>query len=211
MLLLDLNEPPLLNERLGEEISSGGMNSDSQWGHEWDDGGDDWSKREVVTGLPHQQQKQRTGKKKRESEDSKVDKEPLVIKGQWTLEEDRLLTMLVEMHEQKKWSQIAQILKGRVRKQYRERWHNHLRPDIKQKDPWSIKEDKILIQAHMRMGNKWAKIAKILPGRTDNNIKNRWNATKCKQLSQRKFLPNNDDSNLLQDYIKSVTTPSPPE
>ncbi|XP_030514612.1 transcription factor MYB119-like [Rhodamnia argentea] len=63
----------------------------------------------------------------------------------------------------------------------------------------------------MRIGNKWADIAKILSGTTDNNIKNRWNATKRKQLSQRKFLPNNDDSNLLQDYIKSVTTPSPPE
>lgn len=43
----------------------------------------------------------------------------------------RLLVQLVEHHGTKKWSHIAKMLPGRVGKQCRERWHNHLRPDIK--------------------------------------------------------------------------------
>lgn len=44
------------------------------------------------------------------------------------------------------------------------RWHNHLNPDIK-KEPWSEEEDRKIIELHRSMGNKWAEIAKYLPGR----------------------------------------------
>ncbi|GAB4845703.1 hypothetical protein Ancab_039106 [Ancistrocladus abbreviatus] len=127
-----------------------------------------------------------------------------VVKGQWTTEEDRRLIQLVERHGVRKWSQIAQMLNGRIGKQCRERWHNHLRPDIK-KDMWSEEEDKILIETHAEIGNKWAEIAKRLPGRTENSIKNHWNATKRRQLSRRKCRSKYPrQSSLLQDYIKSL-------
>ncbi|KAF5732154.1 putative myb [Tripterygium wilfordii] len=98
---------------------------------------------------------------------------------------------------------------GRVGKQCRERWHNHLRPNIK-KDSWSEEEDRMLIDIHSAIGNKWAEIAKRLPGRTENSIKNHWNATIRSLYSKRKYRSNKySKDTILQDYIKKLNLKSP--
>lgn len=107
---------------------------------------------------------------------------PPVIKGKgsWTVEEDNILRDKRILYG-RKWAKIATHLPGRQGKQCRERYVNHLDPELK-KGEWTDDEEAILIALHEQHGNRWANIAKQLSGRSDNDIKNHWYST-----IQRKF------------------------
>ena len=88
-------------------------------------------------------------------------------KGSWTKEEDQVLLSIVASRGAKNWTDIARNLPGRIGKQCRERWHNHLDPNIS-KRKWTIEEDLLIVKLHLKYGNRWCDIAKLVPGRTDN-------------------------------------------
>lgn len=108
---------------------------------------------------------------------------PPLKKGPWTPDEDKRLKTYVEAHGEGNWNQVQRNAGlNRCGKSCRLRWANHLRPNLK-KGPFSKEEEQMVIELHARHGNKWAKMAGYLEGRTDNEIKNFWN-TRSKRLSK---------------------------
>ncbi|CAA2982589.1 transcription factor GAMYB-like isoform X1 [Olea europaea subsp. europaea] len=108
-------------------------------------------------------------------------------KGPWTSTEDAILIDYVTKHGEGNWNAVQKCSGlARCGKSCRLRWANHLRPDLK-KGAFTLEEERRIIELHVKMGNKWARMAAELPGRTDNEIKNYWN-TRIKRR-QRAGLP----------------------
>ncbi|KAG6581192.1 Transcription factor MYB20, partial [Cucurbita argyrosperma subsp. sororia] len=103
-------------------------------------------------------------------------------KGPWTAEEDKKLINFILSKGQCCWRALPKLA-GLLRcgKSCRLRWTNYLRPDLK-RGLLSDFEEKMVIDLHAQLGNRWSKIASHLPGRTDNEIKNHWNTHVKKKL-----------------------------
>ena len=97
-------------------------------------------------------------------------------KRKWTDQENEKLRKLVMRNGPQHWAIIAKHFEGRVAKQCRARWFNHLSPDVS-KEAWTEAEDTIIYRLHKRLGNQWSEISKSLSGRTGYGIKNRYNGT----------------------------------
>ena len=114
--------------------------------------------------------------------------DPNLRKGAWTDEEDQRLEQAVKMYNEGQWSRIAELVETRNGKQCRERWRNQISPMV-DKRPWSREEDNIICTMVAERGPRWSEIARELPGRTENAVKNRWNARLYKPESERDTLP----------------------
>ncbi|CAM9514174.1 unnamed protein product, partial [Ectocarpus sp. 8 AP-2014] len=105
--------------------------------------------------------------------------QPGLNKRHWTPEEDEIVrgtVLSAQAIGAVKWSLVAVLLPGRLGKQCRERWFNHLDPTVK-KTEWTPHEDEVLFNAQAFFGTRWCEISKFLPGRTENAVKNRYNSS----------------------------------
>nr|AXY87684.1 protein ODORANT1-like protein [Cymbidium sinense] len=130
-----------------------------------------------------------------------------VKKGPWTAEEDKKLVAFILNNGHCCWRAVPKLA-GLLRcgKSCRLRWTNYLRPDLK-RGLLTDAEEKIVIDLHASLGNRWSKIASKLPGRTDNEIKNHWNTHIKKKLLKMGIDP--VTHKLLNDQTSSTAMASP--
>jgi hypothetical protein len=118
---------------------------------------------------------------------------PGVRKGQWTDQEDAIVMEAVTNSKEQpftRWSDLAQRLPGRVGKQIRDRWVNHLNPNINHL-PFSRADDLLLWDGHQKLGKRWVEIAtsSFKSTRSENHIKNRWYSASFKKFIANEFGP----------------------
>ncbi|XP_047313288.1 transcription factor MYB59-like [Impatiens glandulifera] len=110
----------------------------------------------------------------------------IMRKGPWTEEEDIQLVLFVNLYGDRRWDFIAKVSGlRRTGKSCRLRWVNYLHPGLK-RGKMTPQEECLVLQLHSKWGNRWSRIARKLPGRTDNEIKNYWRTLMRKTAQEKK-------------------------
>ncbi|XP_048441065.1 transcription factor MYB124-like isoform X1 [Pyrus x bretschneideri] len=120
----------------------------------------------------------------------------------WSQEEDDILRNQISLHGTENWAVIASKFKDKTTRQCRRRWYTYLNSDFK-KGGWSPEEDMLLCEAQKIFGNRWTEIAKVVSGRTDNAVKNRF-STLCKKRAKYEALAKENAKSYINQNDKRV-------
>ncbi|CAI0387611.1 unnamed protein product [Linum tenue] len=134
------------------------------------------------------------------SEESTKKKERHIVT--WSSEEDDILRQQITLHGTENWAIIASKFNDKTTRQCRRRWYTYLNSDFK-KGGWSQEEDLLLCEAQRIFGNRWTEIAKVVSGRTDNAVKNRF-TTLCKKRAKYEALAKENESGFSKSNNKRV-------
>lgn len=107
------------------------------------------------------------------NENDRLDKNQVPKRKFFTKNEDHLLTLAAIKYKQEKWNCIAKCVPGKTPKQCRDRWVNYLQPSLNF-EPWTDKEDELLLSLVKKHGTHWSKMKSNFPNRSTNSLKNRF-------------------------------------
>jgi hypothetical protein len=88
-------------------------------------------------------------------------------------EEDEKLRRLIRQYGTHDWATVSNLLSDRTPRQCRHRYRNYLANE-RQHMGWTREDDQMVIAKFQEFGPKWVRIAALLPGRSGNDVKNRW-------------------------------------
>jgi hypothetical protein len=117
---------------------------------------------------------------------SETHKRQFIPHAKFSAIDDEQLRAAVELHDSKDWGQIAELIPGKNERQCRERWFNYLCPSLSTKS-WTAEADELLLAKHSQLGNKWVKIARSFPNRTDAMVKNRFAQLQRRESKQQRM------------------------
>ena len=120
----------------------------------------------------------------------------------FTYEEDNYLRYLVSKFGENNWGVVSSFMPNRNVRQCRERWFKYLSPTVKNNE-WTEAEDMLLVQKRKELGPKWKEISQFFDGRTDINIKSRYNVLKRKVMRRESLLKSGFFKQPLQDMNKA--------
>ena len=125
-------------------------------------------------------------------------------KVKFTPSEDNLLRKLVAKYGENKWEEVASQIPGRNIRQCHDRWFYYLNPNVK-KTPWTEEEENLLFKCVKEIGPHWVRITRFFEGRTDTQIKNKWNVLKRRMEYDNKFAKDNKAANAAVNATKQAT------